>query len=130
MLRYILQYKFSILLAMVIALLCLLPGNDLPFDSLFSIPHFDKLVHISMYAALGFVALMESRQTQKYSLFHLLLMLIIFMLSGLIEILQATVATNRGAEWYDLLANFLGLWVGYLVFILLGKYRIFRFLIS
>jgi VanZ family protein len=115
---------------MVISLLSLLPGNDIPFNSLFSIPHFDKLAHFSMYAALGFVAIMESRRPLKSSLFHLVLILILFLLSGMIEILQATVASDRGAEWYDLLANFLGLWAGFLAFILLGKFRLFRFLRS
>jgi len=130
MLRYLLQYKFSILLAIVIALLSLVPGNDLPFDSLHSIPHFDKIVHFSMYASLGFVALMESRRTRRYSLFHLLILVSILLLSGLIEILQATLAANRGAEWTDLLANFLGLLGGYLAFLLLGRFRLFRFLKS
>jgi VanZ family protein len=115
---------------MVIALLSLIPGNKVPFNSFFSIPHFDKVVHFSMYASLGFVALMESRRTRQYSLFHLLIIVSILLLSGLIEILQATLASNRGAEWTDLLANFLGLLAGYLAFLVLGRFRLFRFLKS
>lgn len=130
MLRYIFQYKFSILLAIVIAMLSLVPGKSVPFNSFFSIPYFDKIVHFSMYAALGFVALMESRRTTQYSLFHLLILVGILFLSGLIEILQSTVAANRGAEWSDLLANFLGLLAGYLAFHLFGGFRLFRFLKS
>lgn len=130
MLRYIFQYKFSILLAIVIAMLSLVPGKSVPFNSFFSIPYFDKIVHFSMYGALGFVALMESRRTRQFSLFHLLILVGIFFLSGLIEILQATVAANRGAEWTDLLANLLGLLASYLAFHLLGGLRLFRFLKS
>jgi VanZ family protein len=130
MLSYIFQYKFSILLGILIALLSLLPGSSLPGSFLFSIPHFDKIIHCSMYALLSFVALIESRRTGQCFRYHFLLLLCIFLLSALIEILQATLVESRGAEWYDLLANFIGLPVGYLAFRLIGSARVFRFLRS
>jgi VanZ family protein len=130
MLRYAFQYKFSILLGIMIALLSLLPGSSLPGSSLFDIPHFDKVVHCSMYALFGFVALIESRCTRQCYGYHVLLLMAIFFLSALIEILQATVVESRGAEWYDLLANFIGLGGGYLAFRLVGSTRLFRFLRS
>ena len=61
MLSYVFQYKFSILLAILIALLSLIPSSSMPDSSLFSIRFLDKIVHFSMYAFFGFVALMESR---------------------------------------------------------------------
>lgn len=134
MLRYMFQYKFSILLVIVIAMLSLVPGSSMPYPSLFSIPYIDKIVHFSMYAPLGFVALMESRRTRPcsaYHLFisayHLFIIVILFLLSGLIEILQATVVATRAAEWTDLLANLLGLLAGYLTYRLVGGFRLFRF---
>ena len=130
MLRYVFRYKFSILLAIMIALLSLVPGNSIPGSSLFSIPYFDKFVHFSMYAVLIFVALIESRCTNNCYGNHLLLILGIFFLSGLIEILQATVVASRAAEWFDLLANFAGLLSGYLAFRIIGSARIFSFLRS
>jgi VanZ family protein len=130
MLRYIFQYKYSILLTILIALLCLIPGNRIPHSSVFSIPHFDKIVHFSMYAPLSFVALMESRIARQFSLSHLYIIIAILLLSGLIEILQATVAYSRAAEWADVLANLLGLLSGYLAFRLMGGFRLFRFLKS
>ncbi|MBT4362973.1 MAG: VanZ family protein [Desulfobacteraceae bacterium] len=114
----------------MIALLSLLPGSSLPGSSLFDIPHFDKVVHCSMYALFGFVALIESRCTRQCYGYHVLLLMAIFFLSALIEILQATVVESRGAEWYDLLANFIGLGGGYLAFRLVGSTRLFRFLRS
>lgn len=128
MLRYIFQYKFSILLAGVIALLSLAPADSFPFTSVYSIPYIDKIVHIAMYAPLGFVALVESRCTPKCHRFYFFILLLILMASVLIEVLQATVVSSRGAEWYDLLANFAGLAAGYLAFLLMGDSRIFRFL--
>ena len=130
MLSYVFQYKFTILLALVIALLSLVPGQNMPGSFLFSIPYIDKIIHMSMYAALGFVALSESRRNQPRLGFHILLLLAILSLSAIIEILQATVVAARAAEWYDLLANFLGLLGGYIVYRLIGTWRIFKFLRS
>lgn len=128
MLRYVFRYKYSILLTILIVLLCLIPSSSIPHTSLFSIPYFDKFVHFSMYAPLSFVALMESRITRQYSRYHLYIMIMIFLLGGVIEILQATVVTSRAAEWTDMLANLIGLLTGYLAFRLMGEFRIFRFL--
>lgn len=130
MLRYVFQYKFSILLALVIALLSLAPSNRLPDSVLYSIPYIDKIAHCIMYGSLGFVALMESRCSRKCGAYYLIIILGIFMASALIEILQETFVPSRAAEWTDLLFNSLGLLGGYLAFRLLGGFRIFRFLKS
>ena len=130
MLRYVFQYKFSILLAIVIALLSLAPANSFPIDSIWDIPHIDKIVHILMYASLGFVALMESRCSRKCRGLHLLILLAILLASALIEVLQATVVLSRGAQWFDMLSNFIGLVAGYLAFRLIGNWGLFRFLNS
>lgn len=123
-----LQYKFSILLAGVIILLSLLPARDFPFDSVYKIPHIDKFVHISMYAAFGFVALMESRCTGRCHKLYFFILLGILFVSLLIEVLQATLISSRGADWFDVLANFLGLTAAYIAFRLFGSWRLFRFL--
>ncbi|MGW8314007.1 MAG: hypothetical protein ACWGNV_00290 [Bacteroidales bacterium] len=124
MLNYIFQYKFTILLAMLIALLSLLPDSSLPHPSLFSFRYFDKFVHISMYTAIGFVALLECRCRDHCRKAHVLILLGVFMLSALIEVLQATLVASRAAEWLDLAANGFGLVAGYVAF------RLFRLIIS
>jgi VanZ family protein len=124
MLKYIFQYKFSVLLALVIVLLSLLPDSTMPHSSLFSFRFFDKIVHFSMYGAFGFTALLESRCTIQCVRYHSLLLLFIFILSAVIEVLQATVVETRAAEWLDLLANGAGLISGYIAF------RIFKMIIS
>ena len=130
MLSYVFQYKFTILLVLVIALLSLLPGENMPGSFLFSIPHFDKIIHMGMYASLGFVALTESRLDPPRLARHVLLLFAIFAMSALIEILQATVVASRSAEWFDLLSNFLGLILGYIAHRIIGRFRIFNFLRS
>jgi VanZ family protein len=130
MLSYVFRYKFTILLAFLIVLLSLVPSSSMPSSRLFSIPYLDKMVHISMYAAIGFVALMECRCRQNCFIRHAILVLILFFMSAVIEVLQATVVASRAAEWYDLLANFLGLAGGYIAFRILRNLGLFRFLRS
>jgi VanZ family protein len=130
MLSYVFRYKFTILLAIIIVLLSLVPSSSMPSSRLFNIPYLDKLVHISMYASIGFVALMESRCIKNCQRFHLLLVLVIFVMSAIIEVLQATVVATRAAEWFDLFANFSGLVAGYVTYRILRGLRIFRFLRS
>lgn len=130
MLSYILQYKFSILLAVVITIVSLIPGNNIPDLPLFSIRFMDKIVHFSMYGSFAFVSLLESRCSKQCLRFHLILLSAIFVMSMVIEILQATLVATRAAEWLDLAANILGIVTGYVAFLLLGNLRLFRFLRS
>ena len=83
-----------------------------------------------MYGSLGFLALAESRQNYPLWRLHLFLLSGILALSATIEVLQATVVAARAAEWYDLLANFLGLVLGYIAHRFIGGWKIFRFLRS
>lgn len=130
MLSYVFRYKFTILLAFLIVLLSLVPSSSMPSSRLFNIPYLDKLVHFSMYASIGFVALMESRCVKNCKLFHMILVLAIFVMSAIIEVLQATVVATRAAEWYDLFANFSGLVAGYVAYRILRGLWIFKFLRS
>jgi VanZ family protein len=116
MLKYLIQYKFSILLAGFIALLSLLPGDSFPDSSLFSLSYLDKMVHAAMYASIALVALLENRQPPGRHTTHLLLLVTLFFMSAVIEILQAVAIATRAAEWLDLLANLLGLFAGYIAF--------------
>lgn len=119
MLRYLIQYKFSLLLAGFIVILSLLPNSSMPHTRLFSIPFLDKFVHMGMYGALGLVALLERRCKEQCFPRELLLLFLLFSLSFLMEILQATVVASRSAEWFDLAANFIGLagaWLSYSFF--------------
>ncbi len=120
------QYKFSILLAIVIALLSLVPSSSMPESSLFYIKFLDKLVHFSMYGFFGLVALLESRCRKQCMRYHLLLIMVIFIMSAIIEVLQATVVATRSAEWLDLLANGSGLLAGYVAYRAIRSLGIFK----
>ncbi|MEN8155789.1 MAG: VanZ family protein [Bacteroidota bacterium] len=122
MLKYLFRYKFSILLAGFIALLSLLPSSSMPDSSLFSISYLDKIVHFSMYGFFGFVSLLETRCKERCLRLHMLLLIIIFIMSTTLEVLQATVVASRSAEWLDLLANLSGLVAGYFAYRILFKF--------
>lgn len=119
MLKYLIQYKFSILLAGIIVLLSLIPSSTMPDTRFFSIRFLDKIVHLGMYGTFGLVALIERRCKKHCFPREFLLLFLIFLLSTLMEVLQATVVASRAAEWLDLAANFSGLaaaWLSYSFF--------------
>ena len=121
---YLVRYKFSILVALLIALVSLVPGNSIPASSLFNIPALDKLAHFGMYTLLGFMVFLESRDQITGFSRSSLLILGLFLLGALIEVLQATVVVSRSAQWLDLAANLAGLIAGAVSF------RIFKWIIS
>jgi VanZ family protein len=93
----------------------------MPHGSIFSFRYIDKIVHFSMYAAFGFTALLESRCRAECTRIHLILLAVIFFISATIEVLQATLIPSRAAEWYDLLANAVGLASGYIAYLVVKR---------
>ena len=116
MLKYLIQYKFSILLAAIITLLSLLPSSAIPDSPLFSFRFVDKVVHFGMYGALALVALLERRCQKRCFPKEFLLLFLIFLMSFTEEVLQATLIPSRAAEWFDLIANALGIAAAWLTY--------------
>jgi len=86
----------------VITLLSLKPMVDLPY-----VPGGEKMHHLIAYAALMFpVALKKPK-------YWLLIGFLFFCLSGAIELLQPFF--SRRTDWFDLLANSVGIVLGTLV---------------
>ena len=84
MLKYLIRYKFSILLAAFISLLSLIPSSSLPSSSLFSISFLDKIVHMCMYGAIGLVALLETRCQDLCLKKHGLLLFLLFLAASVV----------------------------------------------
>ncbi len=123
MLKYVIRYKFSLLLALIIVLLSLLPDKNIPNVSFINLPFLDKLVHLGMYGSLGLVALFELRCKKDCLRPVFLLLFVLFLLSLLMEVLQALIIPSRTAEWLDLMANFLGLAGASLAWLLIRKIK-------
>jgi VanZ family protein len=109
--------------AILILVLCAIPGNDLPSSPWFRIPQFDKIVHAVLYFPLALMLGAEFDLTGKTwlkILGPLFTMLIVAFYGGVIEILQEKLFINRSADiddWmFDMIGGLAGLTVYYLFF--------------
>lgn len=130
MLKTILKYPLSLLLAAAITYLSLM---DVPEVDLGEVPFFDKWVHFVMYGSLAAMLYIE----KVYSLYkakalpwisgitstHLLMFsLIPSLLGGLLEILQANCTNgHRSGDWLDFYADVFGVAIITTIVIILKK---------
>ena len=95
----------------MILIVCAVPGGSLPRSPIFSIPHFDKIVHFFLYFPLAFFLGAEfdlSKRTVLRISGPLLTMLIVVLYGGMIELLQENLFINRSSDIADLLADVIG----------------------
>ncbi len=99
----------SILWAIVILILCLMPGKDLPHVSILN---FDKLVHFSVYLLLASMMYYGWKKQNSFSSLHqntLIKILLITSTYGFaVEIMQELFTTDRHFDIFDALANSMG----------------------
>lgn len=107
------QYKYSLLVAVIVAWVSL---RTIDLDSnldLMYFPHIDKVIHIVLYVFLTGTCTWESRHIihkwQKY----LVCMLLPILYGGLMEILQEYYFPPRTGDWADFACNIVGVLVGY-----------------
>ncbi len=91
-----------------------LPANELPAKSLLKIPHFDKMVHFSLFFVLCllFFRPFKSLQLKQYFFAPLISVTI----SALLELVQHSITSSRSSDIHDFLANFSGILVSVLFF--------------
>jgi len=107
----------AILWIAVIAIGCLMPGNNVPGTSFFSrIPHFDKIVHFTLYFIFTlFLMAGFTRQYGKTSVKAYLYSFLIAVIIGIsIEFIQEKV--GRSFDRYDMLANTIGVITSLILF--------------
>lgn len=90
----------------VIAVLSLLPADDLPSSNLF-IPHFDKLVHAGMYF-FSCLFLISPFEKIKIGKGYLAAFFSSLALGALFEVLQSTLTSNRSGNIEDFIADLVG----------------------
>lgn len=106
------HYPLSII---VILAICYLSFFTPPKTDMGEIPNFDKVVHICMYGGLTVVIWFEYlRRNACIRRRHIALIGIALpvLMSGIIEILQATCTPNRSGDWLDFAANCTGVVLG------------------
>ena len=106
------KYWKSIVWAIVILILCGLPGNEVSKVKFIDIPYFDKFVHLSLYLVFTLLLISDNnskRKSNEVSVKAIILATIAAIIYGiLIEVLQKYLFINRGAEIWDEVANTLG----------------------
>jgi VanZ family protein len=117
----ILIFWKPILWLAIISYLSLIPGNSFPKIPLFNFPEFDKIVHAGFYFLL---CIFFIRPFSKTTLHHYFVSWgVSLIISGLIEILQATLTRTRHADYLDFLANAAGASLALIIYrlLILGK---------
>lgn len=93
-----------------LAIICyalFIPAKDLPIKPFLNIPHFDKMVHFTLFFVLCLLLLRPFKRINlKY---YVLAPLISIILSALLEFSQHSLSKTRSSDIYDFLANTIGI---------------------
>lgn len=100
----------SALIFCAIFVLTLMPSSSVPSVR---IPYMDKFVHFIMFGALATVFIFDSARYNGHSSWptYFACAAVSTLMGGVVEILQATLTTDRSAEWADLMADTSGAFI-------------------
>ena len=106
--------------ALFIALLCAIPGKDLPTIGWLELISFDKFVHAGLFF-VQFNFTSKALCYQPYSRWvrhyhHKISFSFCLLYGGLLELLQGAIFVDRSADIYDFIANTAGACISYIVF--------------
>ncbi len=122
--KYLFRYPVTLLLAVVIVLLSMLPMPDLKVGV--EVPLADKWTHMVMYGVLTLVVWVEYRRSHdRPDWLRLLLLAFVapIVMGGVLELAQANLTTCRSGEWLDFVANTIGVCLGALGGLAMGKVK-------
>lgn len=98
----------------LIIFLSLSPPTQLPKIILF--PEADKLIHLLMYAGLGWLVMWAFYKKHLSKIIRIFLLLSVPVWGTLMELMQLFMHQGRSFSWFDILANLVGAVLGVLVF--------------
>ena len=106
----------NIIWAIIIFILCTMPGDSLPNPN-FTIPYLDKIVHFGMFFIMAIFLCSELNYQTPLRGCHIYLITssVCFAYGGIIELLQHQFF-HRSGEWWDLVADLLGAAMGCLFY--------------
>lgn len=116
--KLLLKYSllFAICWTLIIFILCCTPGRFIPTTSWLELLSFDKLVHASIFFVLTCFWLIYWLHVGKLNAMSCVLTVTAAIIyGGILEVMQATVFSQRSGDWLDFTANsfgcLMGLWV-------------------
>jgi len=115
----------AIIWNVAILVFCLVNLSNVNQVSSIRIPHIDKIVHFIFYTTSSFLwswALLT--KTSKHYQLNLVLIVVSLIAFGLaVECLQDIMPTKRSFEWYDVIANTMGVLFGTSIYLLYEKLK-------
>ena len=115
MIKTLLKYSLVVAITwtLVIFVLCCTPGRFIPTTNWLELLSFDKFVHASIFFMLVCLWLSYGFHINKLSA-KTILLIVFFSIAygGLLEIMQATVFSQRSGDWLDFIANSFGCLMG------------------
>ncbi len=112
--------KWAMLWALLILILCGMPGRDIPHISFLELLNFDKFVHATIFFIFilltirGFIlqtGFLKLQQHAKPAAFFLCVTY-----GGLMEVMQGTFFAGRSMDMYDFIANTFGCIMGWICY--------------
>ena len=104
--------KWALLWALLIFILCALPGRDIPHVSWLELVGMDKFIHASLFFVQVFLLIKGFNKQTNYDkmknnpMVSAIILCIVY--GGLLEIMQGAFYTDRTADIYDFIANSFG----------------------
>ncbi|MCB9182863.1 MAG: VanZ family protein [Flavobacteriales bacterium] len=107
------QLRWALLWALLILVLCLMPGAALPAWDWADVLSVDKLVHAGLFAVLGVLLFIgisrhyRARELRSATVLAVILVGIAY--GGGLELMQMLSALGRRGDWNDFIANATGM---------------------
>ena len=83
-----------------------------------NINNFDKIIHLGDYLMLALSWFLSFKTKNKSLKKNVLIAVVVFFYGIIIEVLQVTLTNHRQADFYDMLANFVGITAAFVFFTL------------
>jgi VanZ family protein len=111
---------YGLLWALLILVLCGIPGKDIPHVSFLELLNFDKFVHASIFFILTLLFIRGFGKQTSFEYLHAhprtAAFTVCVLYGGSLEIMQGTIFVDRSADILDFIANSFGASVGLLLF--------------
>ena len=114
------KLKWAFAWAVLIFILCSIPGRDLPHVSFLELLQFDKFVHAGIFFVLMLLLtrglLLQQGTSALKQNAKLFALIICVLYGGSLEIMQGAFFSERTADIYDFIANSFGAMMAFLFY--------------
>lgn len=105
--------NLAVLWALVILVLTLMPGSDVPAWPWAEAIHFDKLVHAGLFGVQAILLGLALMSMVNVRTAFLVALIVAIAYGGIIELLQGEMRMGRDADIFDLFADAVGAGIAY-----------------